>query len=360
MLAVLLWNPINIIDGEARWFLTFLAIITLASVATHFWRWLCVRLHQKLAAKDELIKDAAVSAAIGPVAFYIWFLTIIECIDLISDHFFSQGLAYQVHLLISTSAVLTIGWFLFRLKENVTAVLLIRSQNGDIALQPGKVYGIAKLFSIVISIILALLLMEVTGVNVNTLIAFGGISGLALAFASQEIIANFFGGIMIHIVQPFALGDLINLPSSTLEGHVEEIGWYETRLRSKDMQAIYIPNSLFSKAYVINGTRRSHRRLDEKISIRHTDLDKAAKIIESIRQFLTNNPGIDASQKLIVNLEQISAYSVDIRVQAISPFVEEAKFLALRDAALLHAFEIIHTAGAEIAIPVEAIISIEK
>ena len=28
----------------------------------------------------------------------------------------------------------------------------------------------------------------------QTLIAFGGIGGLALAFASQQVVANFFGG----------------------------------------------------------------------------------------------------------------------------------------------------------------------
>jgi MscS family membrane protein len=355
-----LWNPINLIDGEARWFLTFLFIISVAAIATHFWKWLCTRLRQKFTSRDELIKDATVSAAISPVAFYIWFLTIIECIDLISDRFFSQSLAYQVRLLVSASAVLTIGWFLFRLKESVTAVLLTRSQNGDLSMHPGKVYGMAKLFSILIAITVALLLMEVTGVSVNTLIAFGGISGLALAFASQEIISNFFGGVMIHVVQPFALGDLINLPSSTLEGYVEEIGWYETRLRSKNMEAIYIPNSLFSKAYVINSTRRSHRRLDEKISIRHKDLTKAPKIIDSIRKSLTSNPAIDESQKLVVNIHQISPYSVDINIKAISSYLEEVRFLELRDSLLIQFFDIVHAAGAEIAVPVEAIISVEK
>jgi MscS family membrane protein len=55
-----------------------------------------------------------------------------------------------------------------------------------------------------------------TGSSLNTLIAFGGISGLALAFASQEVIASFFGGLMTYITQPFVIGDWIILPEKNI------------------------------------------------------------------------------------------------------------------------------------------------
>ncbi|MBS0654324.1 MAG: hypothetical protein JSR46_00975, partial [Verrucomicrobia bacterium] len=81
------WNPLHLIDGEAYWFLYFLAILTAASVATHGWRWLSLRLHEQFVAKKLYMRDAAVTAAHGPVTFYIWFLSGIKCFDLITDRF---------------------------------------------------------------------------------------------------------------------------------------------------------------------------------------------------------------------------------------------------------------------------------
>ncbi|MBS0655684.1 MAG: mechanosensitive ion channel, partial [Verrucomicrobia bacterium] len=264
-----------------------------------------------------------------------------------------DGLSRELGLVFGISGVLTVWWFLIRLKQNVTAVLVLKSQTKEICLEPGKVLGLAKLVSVVVTLLMIMLLMEVTGVSINTLIAFGGISGLGIAFASQEIIANFFGGIMVHIIEPFAIGDLIQLPSSSVEGYVEEIGWYETRLRSRDKQPIYIPNSFFSKAYVVNGTRRTHRKIEEKIAIRHQDLPKAPAIITDIRNYLLTNLGIDQQQKLLVNIAAVGPYSIDISIVALSVYVDEAKFLALRDLVLLKAAEIIASHGAEIATPID-------
>jgi len=360
MYALILWNVINLFDGEARWFLTFLLILAIASVATHAWRWACGSLHRKFAVHDAFVKDAAVQASLLPVTWYIWFLTAIECIDLISDQFFSENLFVGYKPLFGASVVLLIAWFLVGFKQNVMTVLLRKSQNREIALEPGKVYVMAKLVSVIIFVVILLLLMEVTGVSINTLIAFGGISGLALAFASQEIIANFFGGVMIHINQPFAIGDLIDMPSSDIEGYVEEIGWYETCLRSKDKTPIYIPNSLFSKAYVINCTRRTHRRIDEKVSIRHQDIDKAGKITSDIKKFLTNSSDIDTTEKILVHLSQIAPYSVDLSVSALSKIIDEGKFLYFRDQAIVEIASIINAHGAEIAIPLEAVLPLER
>lgn len=360
MFSLLLWNVINLLDGEARWFLTFLFILALAATVTHTWRWLCNRLHNKFLESNAYIKDAAIKAALTPVSFYIWFLTATQCVDLISDRFFSESLADYLRIVISVSLVGTIGWFLLLLQRNITAALIEKSRKREIALDPGKVDGIAKLIYVLIIVIIVLLLMEVTGVSIAALLTFGGISGLAIAFASQEIISNFFGGFMILIIQPFSTGDRIKLPGSDLDGYVEEIGWYETRLRSLDKQPIYVPNALFSKAYVINSTRRTHRRIEEKLSLRHLDLTKAEQILQTIRTYLVSSPDIDSSSAVLVNIEQIAAGTVDISLRALSPIIDEAKFFFFRDKVFLKVAEIITAHGAEIALPVQVVLNVDK
>lgn len=360
MRFIVFWNIINLFDGEARWFLTFLLILAVASAVTHAWRWVCSSLHKKFSLRDAYVKDAAIQASLLPLTCYVWFLAAIESIDLISDRFFSESLSVGFKPLLGVSVVLLFGWFLLVFKRNVTIVLLRKSQNREIALEPGKVYVMAKLVSVVIVVLILLLLMEVTGVSFNTLIAFGGISGLALAFASQEIISNFFGGIMIHINQPFALGDLIKVPSSDIEGYVEDIGWYETCIRSKEKTPIYIPNSLFTKAYVINTSRRTHRRIDETIGIRHQDLPQANQITSDIKKFLGNSMDIDTSEKILVYVACVTNCSVDLHISCQSKIIDEGNFLHFRDQVIVQIANSIKAHGAEIAIPLEAVLPLER
>jgi MscS family membrane protein len=198
--------------------------------------------------------------------------------------------------------------------------------------------------------------MEITEQNIKTIIAFGGISGLAIAFASQEIIANFFWGIMLHINQPFGVGDDIYLPDSGIEGYVEYIGWYQTRIRSQDKRPIYIPNTLISKVFVVNSSRMTHRRLNVTLSLRHEDLSRAPKIVDSIEQYLIQHPGFDCAEKVLVYISSVGPYSTDICIQGLSSYTNEKQFLKLRDAVIIKAVEFITVNGARLALPIHEVI----
>jgi MscS family membrane protein len=351
------WNPIHLIDGEAGWFLSFLLVITAAAVATRLWRWLCAKLQAAFQEKSQPLKDAAIGALEKPFTYYIWFLALLKSVDLVMDKFLSESFSKEISLLLKISLVVFFSWFLIRLKRSIMDCLLKKSVAKEIGVQPGKIHVFGKLISALFTVIVILLLMEVTGVSMSTLIAFGGLSGLGIAFASQEIIANFFSGIMVHVVEPFAVGETISLPSSSIEGKVEEIGWYETRLSNPDKQPIYVPNSLFSKAYVVNSTRRTHRRIVEKLSLRHEDLPQIKPIIDEIRAYLLQEPSIDATDKFLVNIDTIGPYSIDISIITLSFFIDEKKFFLFRDEMLLKVLSIIKRHGAQIAIPVERILS---
>ena len=44
-------------------------------------------------------------------------------------------------------------------------------------------------------------------INVQPVLAVGGVSGIVLGFASQEIVLNLFSGISIFLTRPFVVGD---------------------------------------------------------------------------------------------------------------------------------------------------------
>ena len=82
---------------------------------------------------------------------------------------------------------------------------------------------------------------------VETLFAMSSSIGLAIGFASQDILKNFFGGFMIILDRPFQVGDKILLGSDY--GEVLQIGLRSTRIVTPDDSVITIPNGeLMNKA----------------------------------------------------------------------------------------------------------------
>jgi len=97
------------------------------------------------------------------------------------------------------------------------------------------------------------------GVNLNGLIAGLGITGLALALAARDSVANVFGAISIIVDQPFNVGDWIIVED--VEGEVVTIGLRTTTLRSGADTMITIPNSNITNSPVENFSHRRFRRI---------------------------------------------------------------------------------------------------
>ena len=88
------------------------------------------------------------------------------------------------------------------------------------------------------------------GYDVSAFIAGLSISGLAIAMASQEIIKNFFGGIVIMLDGTFKPGDRIKVKG--YEGVVKELSLRTTRLMLDDGSLVSIPNAVMLKEAVVN------------------------------------------------------------------------------------------------------------
>ena len=81
-----------------------------------------------------------------------------------------------------------------------------------------------------------------------------GIGGLALAFASQEILEQMLAGIVLYLDRPFVIDDYIHLNDGTF-GRVESIGWRSTKIRTSGKGSlIIIPNSVLTQVNIENLT----------------------------------------------------------------------------------------------------------
>ena len=84
----------------------------------------------------------------------------------------------------------------------------------------------------------------------DKLFAFIASAGLAIGFASQDILKNIFGGIMILFDKPFQVGDKIEV--GEIYGEVKEIGLRSTRIVTKDDSLVSVPNAEVVNSAVSN------------------------------------------------------------------------------------------------------------
>ena len=80
-----------------------------------------------------------------------------------------------------------------------------------------------NLATVVLVLLGAFWLLDMWQVNITPLLASAGIATAAVALASKDTLANFFGGVSIFIDRPYRLGDYIILGSGE-RGEVVDIG----------------------------------------------------------------------------------------------------------------------------------------
>ncbi len=108
--------------------------------------------------------------------------------------------------------------------------------------------NLAQLTVIIIGL---LLILGSLGISITPLLTALGVGGLAVALGLQDTLANFFAGFYVSLAGYVRLGDYIKLNSGE-EGHVTDITWRSTTIKSLSNNLIIIPNSKLAQAIVTN------------------------------------------------------------------------------------------------------------
>jgi small-conductance mechanosensitive channel len=90
------------------------------------------------------------------------------------------------------------------------------------------------------SVAVYLIIANAFRLPIQTLIALSASAGIAIGFASQDILKNIFGGIIIVLDRPFQVGDKVEVGS--YYGEVLQIGLRSIRIVTPDDSTVSIPN----------------------------------------------------------------------------------------------------------------------
>ncbi|MFC2089394.1 mechanosensitive ion channel family protein [Bacteroidota bacterium] len=89
--------------------------------------------------------------------------------------------------------------------------------------------------------VLTFILVAVFKPPLASILAFTASIGVAIGFASQDLLKNIFGGIIIIFDKPFKIGDKVQIGS--YYGEVVGIGLRSTRLVTSDDNLVSVPNA---------------------------------------------------------------------------------------------------------------------
>lgn len=138
--------------------------------------------------------------------------------------------------------------------------LLRGALNKNNKLEPTLVNYIISIGSVLLTIVLAMGILDMVGVQTASFAALLAGAGLAIGTAWGGLLAHFAAGAFMQVLRPFKVGDFVTAGGIT--GTVKEMGLFGTTIITADnVQTVVGNNKVFSDT-IQNFSALPHRRVD--------------------------------------------------------------------------------------------------
>ncbi len=160
-----------------------------------------------------------------------------------------------------------------------------------------KVRGYTNILKIILHCIIwliaASMILHKLGIDITPLVATLGVGGLAVGLALQDTLANLFAGFYIVIEKSLEPGDYIEMDGVDVKGHIEEISWRTTKIKTLGNNRVIVPNSKLAQTITTNFTL-----IDKTMYLGipvHVSYDNNLDVVEramkkSLKDFVKENP----------------------------------------------------------------------
>ncbi len=178
--------------------------------------------------------------------------------------------------------------------------------------------GILKIARIVAAVLVWLLgvsaALQIFGLDLSAVIAGLGIGTAALALASQQTLANLFGGASVLADRVLRPGDTVNIGGSIAT--VERIGIRSTQLRTPDRTLLVVANGDLAQSRVEKMSARDGFRLSAVLGLRYeTTPAQMRAIVAALREVLAKDALVDPAS-VRVHFLAFGASSLDVDIKA--------------------------------------------
>ena len=165
----------------------------------------------------------------------------------------------------------------------------------------------------------AIMALQNLGIDLLPLIAGLGVAGAGVALAMQGVLGNLVAGLTIIFTRPFRVGEYVAMVG--VEGRVEAIELFSTRLSHTDGSMVVVPNRKIVGEILHNYGQV--RQLDLAVGIAHSaDLEKTLALVRSV---VAANPRVLREPEPVIGVAVLADTSVRI---AIKPWVAVPDYVA--------------------------------
>jgi small-conductance mechanosensitive channel len=200
--------------------------------------------------------------------------------------------------------------------SRIITLYLRRSFKDKVSKDAGET--ILKLFYYGTIIIVFIAVLPLTGLDPSGLLLAGGITGIVLGFASQNIVGNLISGVFLMIEKPIKIGDQVEISGTS--GFVTDIRIISTLIRTYDGLLVRIPNQQVFTTNITNVVGYHVRRFEFTLGIRYTDDADAA--IWLIKDLIDKEPFALLNPEPSVFVNELGESSVKIVVRIWAPMSE--------------------------------------
>ena len=184
---------------------------------------------------------------------------------------------------------------------------------------------VLKIVRVLIYIVAIFLVLTILEINLTGLIAGLGLGGVIVTLAAQDTAKNLFGGAMIFVDKPFAVGDWIQVDN--YEGTIEDITFRTTRIRTFENALVNIPNAMIADASVTNWSKMEKRRYKTNLCVElNTPLEKLELLKTRIEKMLQERESV-YDDSIIVRFDQITDNGINILIYTYTNSVDYASYL---------------------------------
>lgn len=165
-----------------------------------------------------------------------------------------------------------------------------------------------------ILIIVFISVLPLIGLNPSALLVAGGVTGIILGFASQNIVGNLVSGFFLMVERPIKIGDQVQI--NDVSGYVTDIRIISTLIRTFDGLLVRIPNQQVFTTNITNIVGHPVRRFEYTIRIRYSDDANAAIFL--IKDLIDKEPFalLNPSPSVFVNEFGDSSVNLSVRIWA--------------------------------------------
>lgn len=295
------------------WRIVYLAVgIALTLALARIARWFVERYGMKLAGKTKTEVDDLTCEALGKPFGLLVFSIGLYVSSYPMMKLLSEKLQVGYGRLCLALSALAVAWGLYRMVTVVDHVLTKLAAKTDTNLDDLIVAIVRKSLKITVVLFSVFFIgQNILHLNITTLLAGAGVAGLAIAFAAQDTISNFFGSIMIILDQPFCVGDCVSI--SGYKGAVENVGFRSTRIRTFDGHLISIPNKDVAGADIENITARPFiKQVFDAGLVYDSGFEKVERAIEIFHDILDGQPCMDSERPPRIVFDSFGDWSLNV------------------------------------------------